>query len=167
MLCFYSILFFGSFTYVLCRQLYNRLVDLMNVQQQVTTFFHVFDLLSDFPLVKSPYFLFVLCFHLHRHPSLSSSIHPCISKSGFRSFHYCGADACRPRLLGYFQPLFPFLCTLFPPHLFSALVLFWRRSLGCRLFCKGQLRAGLAGFPLNANIAFGAPSHANCPNQGK
>lgn len=95
-----------------------------------------------------------------RHPSLRSSIHPCISMSAFRSFHHCGADACRPRLLGYFQlfhpPLYPF---------FSSLIL---EEISVLLpFVKGQPRAGLAGFPLHANIAFGAPSHASCPNQGK
>lgn len=68
-------------------------------------------------------------------PPSVPSVHPCISKSGFRSFHHCGADACRPRLLGYFQPLFPLLCTLYLPLLlFSALVLCWRRSLP---FVKG------------------------------
>ncbi len=115
---------------------------ILQSDELVTTFFHVIGLYLTF--LSLLIFLFLLCFHRpsfktklvrcfvlpHRHSSLCSSIHPCISKSGFRSFHHCGADACRPRLRGYFQLLFPLLCTLFP--LFFALVLF-ERSLHCCL----------------------------------
>lgn len=72
-------------------------------------------------------------------PSVPPSIHPCISKVLGAFIIVVLMHA--PRLQGYFQPLFPLLCTLSPP-----LLLYFGGDLYTAAFCKGQLRAGLAVF---------------------
>lgn len=95
------------------------------------------DIPPEFVLLLSPTIFTTakMRFFPSRHPSPYSSSHPSINKSAsFWSFRHCGIDACRLRLLDYFQPFPPSFLPF--PLFFSGWLLLLRGSLHCCLLLR-------------------------------